>query len=313
MVRQVVSSPLFANRGRLSPLLMGRLLVRGGGVQIDDALKRHGWDGKEPVVTSVATIKVGTGVVRGMRFKMRGGLDPIKFPAKDLWVGARPDVNVALQFDNLGSLTWLNTSQDHRNQTAWVDSDQLGMTFTKTDGTTLSTEEELSGAGVGQSAVRFTVLPAAVDQMILYAGIIPFSKTVLEEKARAAGSDLTSPNCPTVALKLLYKQGKYWNGRPVLLCPTEQLADKAGLGHLPLLEAIGSGEASYPDTDELEKQLVSFLRASCPTNNVATARVFDLYDRPETFTSSLKTTGFEWPEYRGPFTSTITPPTGLST
>ena len=84
MVRQTIASPMFTNRAALSPLMMGRLLVRGGGIQVDDALKRHGWDGKTPVATTVATLETGTGVIRGLRYETRGSLDPVKFQAKDL-------------------------------------------------------------------------------------------------------------------------------------------------------------------------------------------------------------------------------------
>ena len=59
MVRQMITSPLFTNRAGLYPLLMGQLLVRGGGIQVDDALKRHGWDGKTAVAITIVTLETG--------------------------------------------------------------------------------------------------------------------------------------------------------------------------------------------------------------------------------------------------------------
>ena len=35
---QTISSPFFANMGKLSPMMLEGLMIRGGGIHIDDAL-----------------------------------------------------------------------------------------------------------------------------------------------------------------------------------------------------------------------------------------------------------------------------------
>ena len=101
-----------------------------------------------------------------------------------------------------------------------------------------------------------------------------------------------------------------------MFCPMEQPGDRVGWGHLPLLEAIGSGEVTYPNSNDLKEQMVAFLRASSPMNNVSCARILNLYNRPDTFTSALKanSSSIEWSEYRGPVgtTTAMALPTGLS-
>ena len=88
MVRQVIASELFRQRGPLTRATLASLHVRGSGVQVDDALGRKGWDGLEPVLTTVMTIDPSTAVVRGTRYETRGGLQgPVKFRASELWRG----------------------------------------------------------------------------------------------------------------------------------------------------------------------------------------------------------------------------------
>ena len=220
-------------------------------------------------------------------------------------MGADQTVTVTIRLSNLATLNWLTTGQQQRNQTTWVDGSLLDVSYTKADGTSISQEGDLEQAGIGKCALRFTAVPGAVDKLVLYGGIVPFDKASLETKLQEVGATLSSPNCPTVALKLLVHQGKTWNGRPTDLLPTEQPGDKVGFGHLPLLESIGAGDAVFPDSNDLEKQLTTFLRACSTTNNVAVGRIADLYSKPETFSATLRapSSGVDWPEYRGPVTN----------
>ena len=203
---------------------------------------------------------------------------------------------------DLATLAWISTGEGARNQSAWVDSSQSKVTF-KRGGTELTTDFELAEAGIGKFSTRFSLLPGAVDKMFLYGGIVPHSKADLDEMVKEAGSTLLSPNCPTVALKLLSIQGKTWVGRPIELGPKELSSDKVGFGHLPLIECIASGEITWPDSNELERQLTAFLRCGAPTYNVSLSRLAELYAKEETFTALRVTnSGFSWPAYRGPLT-----------
>ena len=156
--------------------------------------------------TAVATIEVASGVVRGFRYETRGGLDDIRFQIKDLWQGAEAGVTAVLKFPNLGILHWAVVG-DIRNQTTWVDGDSIVTVFARNDGAELE-DDEKEAAGIGKFALRFTLIPVAVDKVALSAGIVPFSKAVLQEKMTAAGSNLSSSHCPTIAVKLLNSYGK---------------------------------------------------------------------------------------------------------
>ena len=85
VTRQTISSDFFASRGRISPVLLRSLLVRGRGVQVDDTLRRFGWDGVSAMVTPIMSVDPESGVVTGARLNMRGRGPEVKFRAKELW------------------------------------------------------------------------------------------------------------------------------------------------------------------------------------------------------------------------------------
>ena len=60
-------------------------MVRGGGLQLEDSLRRLGWDGTGAVATTIAKVNVETGMVNGIRFETRGVGPQITFNGKDLW------------------------------------------------------------------------------------------------------------------------------------------------------------------------------------------------------------------------------------
>ena len=72
---------------------------------MDDCLRRHGWDGKEAVATTIATIDVASGVIRGMRYETRGAINDLSFKAKDLWPDSDPGIKAIIKFNNLSVLT----------------------------------------------------------------------------------------------------------------------------------------------------------------------------------------------------------------
>ena len=54
--RTLIVSPLFSSKGRLSPSLMRNLMVRGGGLMVNDCMQRFPWSMEDPVLTTIATI-----------------------------------------------------------------------------------------------------------------------------------------------------------------------------------------------------------------------------------------------------------------
>lgn len=299
MVRQVIASELFRQRGPLTRATLASLHVRGSGVQVDDALGRKGWDGVEPVLTTVMTVDPATAVVRGTRYETRGGLENVvKFKAPELWVGASEGIEVHVKLDDLGIVKWV-TEGDVRNVSHWLEDTEIDHTVLK--GNTALPEEEKEENGIGSFVLRFTILPAAVEKSLLYAGILPYSKDKLEEKLQEVGKSLDSPVIPTVALKLYKSGGKWTNAHALNLLPREVPGDKLGLGHLPLLEVVGAGRPEFPPHDNIEKELSCFLRATVGTNNTALARVEGLFASPDVFPKFASgTVPRDWPEYRGP-------------
>ena len=308
----IIDSALFKRRGTLTHGQMGKLLVRGGGALVDHALQRHGWNGKIPVATTVATLQFETGVIRGFRFETRGGLQPIKFAAKDIWPGADSGIQVPLRLEDLGQLPW-STVGSTRNQTEWIDGSNLNLTFTLSDGTELNSQE-IEDSGLDSMAVRFTILPLAVDKVALNAGAVPYSKEELNLKAQDHGVTLASHSLPTVAIKLFFKDNKSFKAIPMNFLPTEESGDGIGFGHYPLIEAIGNGGVTFPDPNKLEEEMVTFLQSITPTNNVSIDRIRGLYATQSTYSASSKTkVQFTWPDYRGPIINTepaINPATG---
>ena len=143
-------------------------------------------------------------------------------------------------------------------------------------------------------------MPIQVDKAVLYGGILPMTKTELEEKVRAADLEMCSPFIPTLALKLWYAKNSPQNGFPISLLPTEKTDDACGFGHFPLLEGVGSLEPKLPESEEVEEQLCLYLKNVTGTNNVSPNRLESLLE-PGTFPTTV--TGqviYSWPDYRGP-------------
>ena len=301
MPRLTIASSLFLKRGPLSKSILSSLHIRGSGVQVDDALLRKGWDGQQPVVTSVITVDPTTAKIRGTRYETRGAIaHVVKLKAADLWADAKEGIDVFIELDDLGIIKWV-TEGDHRNLSAWIEGKDLNVTLRK--GETVIQEAEKEENGVGSFVVRFTILPGDVGTSLLYAGALPCSKAELGEKLQEVGRTVDSPVIPTVALKLFKKAGKVTNGYPLVLLPAERPEDGLGLGHLPLLEVVGAQRPVFPGHDDIEEELTLFLRATIGTNNTALrpTALQALFSSPEAFPKFTSgTIPRDWPEYRGP-------------
>ena len=217
--------------------------MRGRGIQVDDTLRRFGWDGTGAVATPILTINPESGVVVGARFETRGRGPQVKFRASELWNDVTEDALVTLNFPDLSRLEWRQAG-DSRNQSNWLDSDDVNVVYTKANGEELTIPEE---ATIGRFAVRFTMLPIAVNKMILYGGIVPVSKDHLREQVEDEILTLDSPLIPTLLLKLGWARGRPVNGCPLGLIPSERQEDRVGLGVLPLIESIGSTDPKLPE------------------------------------------------------------------
>ena len=295
MVGQTIASTLFNKRSKMSRRTMGQLTVRGAGNMVNDALCRFGWEGEDPVVTTILTVDIRSGAIRGSRYETRGNLGSVTFGAKELWPEAEAGFTVTIKFTDLSNIVWPSEG-DSRNQSAWIPDEDLDISYKKSDGTAAAAGD----GGMGNLALRFTLQPMAVDSFQLFAGLVPFSKAELRTKLGARGLDISTPLASTIAIKLYSVRGKVANGRPVLLLPQEQKDEGLGLGHLPLLEMIGAGTLTFPDHDRLELESVELLCHINPKNNVTLARLEELYSEdgfPAIPTGKIP---FKWPAYRGP-------------
>ena len=234
---------------------------------MDDALLRKGWEGDDPVIAAVITSDPVSSNIKGSRYETRRALaNVLKLKAKDLWSGAEQGVEVSPTFGDLSTLKWTSEG-DVRNMSAWVQDKEVNLTLTKDDKEIQVGNKAMHG--VGDLVIRFFVLLASVDQSLLYAGVLPYSKAALEDKLKAFGRSLESTTIPTVPLKLFKSNGKWTNGHPIRLFPNESPGDKFGLGVLPLLEVVGAGQPVFPDHNKIEQELVAFLRGKVSTNTTA--------------------------------------------
>ena len=312
--RQAIVSPLFQNKGKLSPLMMKKLMVRGGGIQVNDALERFGWGSTSAVAMTVMTVDTYSGVIRGARFETRGLGPEVRFKAKDLWQESSGNVFVKIKMNDLSRLPWLGVGGT-RNQTEWIDSSNVDFEVEQRDRGTLD-PKEYEAVHVKGFCLRFTLLPVKVDRAFLYGSIVPISKDSLMEKINEKGIEPSSALIPSIAMKLWVAKGKFQNGFPMDLLPLECETDKIGLGHLPLLECVGSTTPVLPEHDDVASQLALIMRNLNPMNNMNTPKVRSLLedegaDWPQTATGTI---GYEWPEEtqsRGRVTSLSSTATGL--
>ena len=142
MVRMLVASQLFQQRGPLTRAVLSSLHIRGSGVQVDDALMRWRWDGAEPAVTTVITVDPDTATVKGSRYETRGSLPHVvKIKASELWAGAKEGIDVHIRFSNLGIIKWA-TEGEVRNLSHWIEDKDLEVTLMKGEAVVEKTEKK---------------------------------------------------------------------------------------------------------------------------------------------------------------------------
>ena len=295
VARMMIGSNVFAAKGQLSLSMKMNLLVRGSGIAVNDCLLCHGWNGSDPVATTIMTIDPSNGTIRGVRFDMRGVGPLVKLKAKELWSTVKEDIDVMLKLNDLSTLPWL-TMGEARNQTSWVDSKDMEVVAAHPERGLLSWAA-LEEMGAGGFSARFTVLPIAATKVLLYGGIIPMSKEELTEKTGELNLDLGSPFIPTIALKLGFRNRKLQNSLTLDLIPAEKPDDKVGLGTFPIFESVGTVSPKFPESEDVAEQLSLLLRRLPPTNNVNITRLRTLLQSPSFPTSTTGTVAYEWPEF----------------
>ena len=134
------------------------------------------------MVATVVTLEPDTGAIRGLRYETRGKGPDITFKASELWPTVTEEISIKIKLPDLSILSW-NKVGEQRNQTEWIDFDDLEVEVTHSDRGPLS-KEELSEANAGGLCIRFTLLPVKNDKVFLYGGVVPVSKERLHEILR---------------------------------------------------------------------------------------------------------------------------------
>ena len=166
--RTLITSPLFSTKGKLSPTLKQNLLVRGGGVMVNDLLKRFGVAEGSPVVATVVTLDPGTGAIKGMRYETRGKGPEVCFKAGELWPDVAENIQMKIKLSDLSVLRWL-TVGERRNQTEWMSGEELETEAVHSEHGILS-KAQLENYNVKDFVVRFTILPVGVSSVFSTGG-----------------------------------------------------------------------------------------------------------------------------------------------
>ena len=262
--RQLIVSPIFQSKGKLSTSMLRNLHIRGACTIISDTLQRFGWGGTDPVAATVITLEPDTGAIRGLRYETRGAGPEITFRACELWPAVSEDITLKIKLRDLSILSWVKEGEK-RNQTEWLDFDDLEIEIIDSERGHLS-KEELLELNAGGLCIRFTLLPVKHNRAFLYGGVVPVSRERLMEMVRELEMEPSSPHIPTITLKLHSVRGKLQNALPLELMPTEQLDNGVGLGIFPLLESIGSRSTKFPEHDSRGQSSPSYcVRSTRPT------------------------------------------------
>ena len=170
---QLIASNLFTVRGPLTEDLRTELACRGSGVQLRDTLKRHGWNERTRATAVVAGITPGTGEVKGVRFATVGQAITGTVKMKHL-LADTTDLEMAIEVIS-DKIPWPMEGDRDRNLSDWI---QLGANGdakvtvrTITDKKAL-TGEEMEGRGIQSLLVRFSLIVAAVDRVLLSGHVI---------------------------------------------------------------------------------------------------------------------------------------------
>ena len=122
--RQLIVSPIFQSKGKLSTSMLRNLHIRGAGTIISDTLQRFGRGSTDPVAATVVTLEPDTGAIRGLRYETRGAGPEITFRACELWPAVSEDVTLKIKLRDLSILSWVKEGEK-RNQTEWLDLTKL--------------------------------------------------------------------------------------------------------------------------------------------------------------------------------------------
>ena len=193
MVTKDIEALSLLNRSAVPSRVLQNLIIRRSDALVNDALRKTAnWIDSNPVIRSVSAIDEVSGTVQSFRLTTSGVLGPgVKFKAHKLRAEGKATAEVVKDQNTLNSkeIKWA-CKGDH---------------------------------GIGDFAVRFTVIPNAFDKSLLFAGLLPLSKADIKVKLDNINKQLTDPMIPTLRPKIHKSTTKKVHviPQPISLLPTE--------------------------------------------------------------------------------------------
>ena len=96
MPEKEIEDELFKVRGQISGDTLAQLHIRGANTNVNDALRRNGWNGEALVAVPVVTTEQRTGKVLGSRWEIRGCLAKYSLKASSVWGEALKTISLHL-------------------------------------------------------------------------------------------------------------------------------------------------------------------------------------------------------------------------
>ena len=254
----LIKSAIFDKKGDPPSDVVNSLVVTGGTNTVSKTLQeRFKWDGSTPTACPVFGMRDGK--IVSSRWTILGKLaKTVKFKAEDLFSGARKDLFISLDVDDLSIFEFDNKSS---NWSYWVESKDLQYVVRDKVAKKDLDQQEAEDEGVEEFCARLMVLTETPNTVLLYLAVVPLSLDNLKERLPA---DYSKNNCPQVPLAL-----SHGSCRPIRirLAVEERGSDGWGYGCLPLLEHLSGQIVIHPDPAELRQAVHGFMRKVQHMNN----------------------------------------------
>ena len=226
--------PLYdvTNASTLSSTELGRLTVRGQGLEVKAKLKECGI--KEGEAAAAVLMKVEQGKVRGSQWVLMGGLKPVQLPTHHL--GGERSKKVTLDLGDLSKFTFPGDSDPRKtcNRSNWIPAHQLTTKITinkreLTDPKDIEEDEVMTQGFM----VRLTVVPLGMGEAGLWLGAITGTPESLKAEAEKRGISDYDATVPTLQVSLgTTRTGAH---AVIKMGPQEGTLIKKGWGMYPVL------------------------------------------------------------------------------
>ena len=102
----LIKDAVFNHRGPVPAEFWSALSIRAGGTHIDDALKKRGGNGSDPVAVPVVSVEPRSKKILGSRWEIRGHISQRCVKASTIWTGMSQDISVTWDFSGSNQLNY---------------------------------------------------------------------------------------------------------------------------------------------------------------------------------------------------------------